>query len=149
MNIDETGSVTVRSPLLINPPIDYTLTQDITTDWVWTLRPRVGLVAGNWMFFGSLGLAVSEINYDVDLRDTRSPPNVATGSFSDTKTGWAGGLGAAWAVNEQLSFTGEWLYLDLGEIEGNVTTPNGFLALESDGDIQANLLRVGMNWRFY
>lgn len=145
LDLGVTDQKTVRSPLA---PVDYSLTQDIETDWLWTVRPRIGYVSDQWMVFASAGFAMSEVDYKVNFTDTRSPPNAAQGSFSDTRTGWAGSIGAAYAVNEQWSFTGEWLYIDLGEIDGTIATQNGFVSLESDGDIQASLLRFGANFRF-
>lgn len=148
MDISESSTATARSPLLIAPPIDYRLNQSVETSWLWTLRPRIGYAADRWMVFASLGLGVTDVQYDVSLSDTRTPANVATGSFDETKTGWAGSLGGAYAINEKWSVTGEWLYADFGQIDGNVSTPNGFVALESDSDIQASLLRIGANYRF-
>lgn len=148
MDINESSSATARSPLLINPPINYQLDQTIETSWLWTVRPRIGYVADTWMAFASVGFAMTDVEYKVHLNDTRVPPNVADGSFDDTKTGWAGSLGGAYAINESWSITGEWLYADFGEAGGDISTPNGFVALDSDSDIQASLLRIGANYRF-
>lgn len=148
MNIGQSNTATIRSPLLINPPVDYTLTQDVETDWMWSIRPRIGYVSGPWMFYATAGLAMSEIKYEVDFRDNRIPANVASEHFSDTKTGWIAGLGLSLAMNERWSVSGEWLYANFGEIDGTVTTPNGFVNLESGAEIDANMARLALNFRF-
>ncbi len=61
MDINESSSATARSPLLINPPINYQLNQTVETSWLWTLRPRIGYASDNWMAFASLGLGVTDV----------------------------------------------------------------------------------------
>lgn len=148
MDINESSTATARSPLLINPPIDYTLNQSVDTSWIWTVRPRIGYVGGAWMAFASVGLAMTNVEYDVELTSNRPAANNASGSFDDTRTGWAGSLGGAYAINSRWSITGEWLYADFGQIDGSVSSANRFVSLESDADIQASLLRIGANFRF-
>ncbi len=60
---------------VINPPgvpVTYSLTQHATTSWMWTLRPRVGVVYGPWLFYGTAGVAMTDVKLTVGLTDNRS-----------------------------------------------------------------------------
>jgi outer membrane immunogenic protein len=147
-DIGQSKTLSFTSGLLINPPITETLSQKISTDWLWTLRPRIGYVSGPWMVYLTGGLAVSKIKYRVSFSDTRIPPDSVSQSFGDTKTGWTAGVGGAMALNPQWSVKAEYLYTDLGNIRGSLATPTGFVNLTSQVDITANIFRAGVDFRF-
>lgn len=139
---------TVNSALLISPPITYTINQHVSTDWLWTLRPRVGYVSGPWLVYATGGLAVSDVKHTFDYADNRSPGGLAHLSKSDTKTGWTAGLGGAYAFSPNWSVKGEWLYVDLGNVHGTASTADGFASFDSEAKVRANLLRVGVDYKF-
>lgn len=143
------SAVTVTPPITPPPPVpNYTLNQKVTSDWVWTLRPRIGYASDAWMIYATAGIASTRITLDTSFADTRIPPNVASSSTSDTKTGWTFGVGGAYAWSPNWSLRGEWLYTDFGSIRDTATTPNGFATLTSEGDFRANLMRVGVDYKF-
>jgi outer membrane immunogenic protein len=147
-DVNQSKANTFTSALAINPPVQETLTQHLTTDWLWTLRTRVGFTGGPWLVYATGGVASSKIKYSVAFSDTRNPRDVAQQSFSDTKTGWVAGLGGAYALAPNWSVKGEYLYTDLGDIRGTLTTPTGFVTLTSQAKVKANILRVGVDYRF-
>lgn len=147
-DVSQSKSNTFTSGLLIAPPLQLTVTQEISTDWLWTLRGRVGYVSGPWMVYGTGGLAASKVQYDIGFSNTRTPPETASQSFSDTKTGWTVGFGGAYALTPNWSMKGEYLYTDLGDIRGTLNTPNGFVNVTSQSEITANIFRVGVDYRF-
>lgn len=148
MDIGQSRSNSIILPSVLNPPITATLSQEVSTDWVWTLRPRIGWASGAYMIYGTAGLAVSNIEVKASYTDNRALGN--TGSFTDddTKTGWAAGLGAAYAFSDNLSVRGEWIYTDFGEVRATWVTPNGYAAFTTESDTRANLLRIGMDYKF-
>jgi outer membrane immunogenic protein len=147
-NIKETRDAAYQSPLLISPPITYTLHQKVHTDWMWTLRPRIGYASGPWLFFGSAGIAVSDLKIETSYHDNLTPPGNASFSDSSTKTGFAGGLGVAYSFSPNWSVKGEWLYTDLGKVSASTATPNNTAVITADGKISANLLRIGVDYKF-
>jgi outer membrane immunogenic protein len=148
LDTKKTNSNTYQSKVLISPPITYTLTNRAKSDWMWTLRPRIGYIYGDWLFFGSAGIAVSDIKITTTYADTFTPPNSASMSNSSTKTGFAGGLGVGYAFNPNWSFKGEWLYTDFGKVSAATATPSGVAVIKSEAKVKANLVRFGVDYRF-
>ena len=146
LDLKNTNQKTLQSPLLINPPVTYSLNQQIKTDWMFTLRPRVGYVFGPWLVFATGGLAWSELKYRADFTDTRSPADTLSASAKSTKTGWAAGLGGAYAFTPQLSLKGEWLHADFGHV-GSATT-NSFATITPSDSVTSNIFRVGFDYKF-
>jgi outer membrane immunogenic protein len=148
LDIKKTNSNTFQSRLLINPPVTYTLENRVKADWVWTLRPRIGYISGNWLFFGSAGLGISDIEIRTTYHDTFNPPGSASMSDSSTKTGFAGGLGVGYAFASGWSAKGEWLYTDFGKVTATTGTSNNAVNITSEGKVKANLIRFGADYRF-
>jgi outer membrane immunogenic protein len=136
---------------VINPPgvpVVYTLHQQASTSWMWTLRPRVGWIAGPWLFYGTAGVATSGVKMSTTLSDNRAASDTASVSDSATKTGWTGGGGVGYALGPHLSVKGEYLYADFGSTSITRTSPNGYVALTSQADVRANVFRFGLDYRF-
>lgn len=148
MDIGQSRSKVYQSPVLISPPITATVRQEASTDWVWTLRPRIGYASGAYMIYGTAGLAASRISVEASFADSRTPSNTGNFSESDSKFGWVAGLGGAYAFDENWSVRGEWLYTDFGKVRNSWVTPNGFAAFTTEADTRANLLRIGVDYKF-
>ncbi|WP_312161765.1 porin family protein [Phenylobacterium sp.] len=148
MDIGQSRSNTYALPSILNPPIAATISQEVSTDWVWTLRPRIGYASGPYMIYGTAGLAVSKVQVKASYADNRTIANNASFSDKDTKTGWAAGLGGAYAVSDNMSARAEWLYTDFGDVRASWVTPNGYAAFTTEGDTRANLLRIGLDYKF-
>jgi outer membrane immunogenic protein len=147
-DLGEDRSKTYRSPLLVNPPIDFTISQKMKTDWIWTLRPRIGYATDAWLFYATAGVAISEVSLTTRYSDTRATPITASNEESDTRTGWTAGLGAAYALGPAVSVRGEWLYTDLGTIKSQTTVGGNYASLSSEADARGNLVRIGLDYTF-
>jgi outer membrane immunogenic protein len=145
LDVNQSQSNTYQSTV---SPATYTINQRAKTNWMWTLRPRVGYVAGPWLFYGTAGLAMSDIKVQLDFADNRNPPNLANTEDSSTRTGWAGGLGVGYAYSPVWSFKGEWLYTDFGSVSTTAASQRGFVTLTSDAKVRANSFRVGVDYHF-
>lgn len=86
-----------------------------TTDvnWISTFRGRVGIAAGQALFYGTAGLAAAGV--------TNSNPTVPAQSISNTHFGWTAGLGIEIAVMDNIRIRGQYLYADLGTQTYNFT----------------------------
>jgi len=144
LDLNTSSTKSAPSALLINPPIVYSLNQQVTTDWMVTLRPRIGYAFDSWLIYGTGGFAWSELKYRADLSDNRGDRGVV--DTSTTKTGWVAGLGAGYALTSQWSLRGEWLYADFGHV-GTATT-NTFASVRPNDSVKANVVRVGADYRF-
>jgi outer membrane immunogenic protein len=98
--------------------------------WFGTVRGRAGLAVGNVLIYGTAGLAYGELTADT----------VGNLSESHTSFGWVAGGGAEIGFTPHWSAKAEWLYLDFADHGYSVTGANNGLA--------ANLLRLGVNYRF-
>ena len=139
---------TFQSALPSTPPVIYSLNQRAKTQWMWSLRPRLGYVAGPWLFYGTGGIATSDIKVKLEFSDNRSPPNFISSDKSKTKTGWIAGAGAGYALSPNLSVKGEWLYADFGSIRTTFTSASGFVSLTSKAKVRTNIARIGVDYRF-
>jgi len=147
-NSFQSTTLTVNPLVAGSAPVTYTANQRAKTNWMWTLRPRIGYVSGPWLFFASAGLAIADIKVSLDFSDNRTPPDTIRNDSSSTKTGWAGGLGAAYAMGPDWSVKGEWLYADFGSISTSATTSSGFATLTSEGKVRTNIFRFGVDYHF-
>lgn len=150
--LKQNRSTTFNSAVTVNPPpptaATFTIGQKVTTDWLWTVRPRIGYASGDWLIYGTGGMAMAPIKLVASYVDNRTPPNSATLSVDNTKTGWVVGGGAAWLFSEHLSVKAEYLLANLGAVRGTATTTDGFATITSQARIKANIVRMGVDFRF-
>jgi outer membrane immunogenic protein len=97
--------------------------------WFGTVRGRAGFAAGNVLLFGTAGLAFGEL---------RGQSGTVTESHDGV--GFAGGLGVEVGFTPRWSAKAEWLYLDF--------TNQNFAVTSTSNGLAANLLRLGLNYRF-
>lgn len=102
-------------------------------DWLGTARVRAGMPMGNFLFFGTAGLALGGVTATVN--------GPGGGDASETHVGWTAGLGVEMALTGNITAKGEWLYYDLGS--KTHTWPGGPIDVGESG----NLIRLGLNWR--
>ena len=127
----------------------YTLTQAVDTDWMATLRARVGVANGAALFYATGGLAVTELKYGVNFTDTFAAASLTGGDRSQTKYGWTAGVGAEWAMGPgRLKL--EYLYADFGNVNSTSTVVSGGLNAPGvhTASLTANIGRIGYNWAF-
>jgi len=43
------------------PPTQYTINQRADTDWMVSIRPRLGFTSGQWLFYGTAGVAFADV----------------------------------------------------------------------------------------
>jgi outer membrane immunogenic protein len=144
--MDIRSASTKPVPGTVNPANLYTISQDVTAGWLATIRPRVGYTYNQYLFYGTIGFAWADLKYNASLTSNTALPPLST-STSTTKTGWAGGIGMAYAWNPHLQFRGEWLYADLGHANAATLNATG-ASIKPDDNVAANLVRVGVDYRF-
>jgi outer membrane immunogenic protein len=101
-----------------------------TNPWFGTVRGRAGVAVNNVLIFGTAGLAYGGLTANT------------AGNLSESHAafGWVAGGGVEVGFTPHWSAKAEWLYLDLADHNFTVTGANNGLA--------ANLLRLGVNYRF-
>lgn len=103
-------------------------------DWLSTVRGRAGIAFDRFMIYGTGGVAFTSLETSV------AGP---LGFFSDSNslTGWTAGAGVEWALTDNLSVKGEYLYVDFSNEPyrlGGVPVP---------GDLDGSYVRIGLNYK--
>jgi outer membrane immunogenic protein len=146
------GSRTVTQRFNSDPGggTSFAIEQTVRTDWLLTVRPRVGVAVSDFFIYGTAGLAETRIKYTERYTDTFNP-GLASDSTSKTKPGWTAGAGCEYAMNDRWSFKGEYLYADFGRVSGS----SGLMIPAGLGDkfdhsvvLHTHLIRVGLNYKF-
>ena len=113
-------SVTTLPPCCFFPAVKTTA--ETRTDWLATLRGRIGMLAApQTLLFVTGGLALGEIKTSVDVAPmgTSSCANnslCAVGNASATRVGWTAGAGIEHAVAGNWTVKVEYLHYDLGSV---------------------------------
>ena len=151
MSLSDSKSTTGIYPCCA--PTNFTVTQKVETSWLFTLRPRVGFVAGPVLIYGTGGLAMTNINYTAVFTDTFATAH-ENGGKEDNLTGWTGGAGAEVKVGHRWSVKGEYLYADFGSVSTTSTNLTAFtpaIAFPTNtfthtADLRAHIYRFGVNF---
>jgi outer membrane immunogenic protein len=132
---------------LVLPPIPFGVATSVSTDWLATLRPRVGVTLNNLLFYGTGGLAIASEKF----RQTAVIGAVTdTTALSTVQVGWTVGGGVELALNPAWSLKAEYLYVDLGTTGAKAGTFNpAVVALSSSKmSLTSNIVRAGFNYHF-
>ncbi len=124
--------------------------QSVATDWLFTLRPRVGVTFDQTLFYLTGGLALTEMKYSGGFSDNLGQSG-ATG-FSRTKAGWTAGVGVEHAFAPNWTAKVEYIYTDFGKQSsagplflGLAPTPS---TIVQDVDLKSSTVRGGVNYHF-
>lgn len=144
--IDIRSSSSKPVPSTVVPGAVYTIDQQVSAGWLATARARFGHAYNNYLVYGTIGFAWADLKYQASLSSNTALPRLE-GDSNTTKTGWAGGVGVAYAFTPDWHLRGEWLYADLGH--ANAATVNGTAAsIRPDDNVAANLVRIGIDYRY-
>ena len=129
------------------PARQFVLTSYARSDGLFTLRPRVGIAANNWLFYATGGLALA--NIEGDLLFTGSGGALQSATIDENKFGYAVGGGAEWGLNDRLSAKVEYLRASFDRVIASQTASNVPTQRFTQSDtMSANLVRFGLNYRF-
>jgi outer membrane immunogenic protein len=134
----------------------YALTERASTNWLITLRGRIGYTVTPYlMLYGTGGLALTDFRFASGYSDNAISPGLYTGGTgfgarSEVKAGWVAGGGGEWLLDGPWSIKAEYLYLDFGSMSVAVPTSNTAAFTQTmlvDADLSAQVARVGINYR--
>jgi outer membrane immunogenic protein len=120
-------------------------------DWLGTARARAGFAAGQALFYATGGLAVGQVKsqYIFDLFSQNGTPHHLVSSSSSTRAGWTVGGGGEFALSRNWSFKAEYLYVDLGKTDVDISNhPAEFGRATLHFDNKLHIVRGGLNYRF-
>lgn len=110
--------------------------------WFGTTRGRLGFALGdgNWLLYGTGGVAYGDVNSSLTLT---TPVGIATVANSTTRVGWTAGGGVEYMFSPRWSFKAEYLFMDLGT--ETFALP---FAVNQHIRFEDNIARVGINYHF-
>jgi outer membrane immunogenic protein len=137
-----------RTVLGLDP---YHFADSIETNWLLTVRPRMGLAVESLLLYVTGGLAVANQKFAQTL--TFNSPSllldVNAGAVSKAQAGWTAGGGLEYMVRGNWSFKVEYLYLHLGQVgfdTFNTLVPT--VTGDHDEKLNVNIVRAGINYKF-
>ena len=136
-------------------PTAFVVSSTAKTDWLMTLRPRVGFTSNNWLLYVTGGLAVGQVKGDFNFTDTFAAATESA-SISKTKVGWALGAGVEYGMAGPWSLKLEYLHVDLGSVSGTSTNLAAFTpainfptnVYTHSVKVSDDIVRVGLNYKF-
>jgi outer membrane immunogenic protein len=126
---------------------------NVSTDWLVTVRPRIGYALDRTLFYVTGGLAFAHLGIAQDFSDL-APGIVEVGheqsSASAVKTGWTVGGGAEYAITQAWIVNAEYLYANLGSVKtaGTVTANSTTATLPFTLKTELHEARFGIAYKF-
>ena len=126
------------------------------TDWLGTIRGRLGFLWSNVLIYGTGGAAWGSVKTTLTANcsslgcGTSTVPSVTSSNFTDTKMGWVAGLGAEAMLGSHWSTRLEWLHYDLGTVNDSFTSSPavGPYTVSWSRTLQFDVVRLGANYQF-
>ncbi len=126
----------------------YTFTSSFESNWLITVRPRLGYAFDRLLVYVTGGLAIADQKFSQNITQL----NIAyteIGSVSKTTAGWTAGVGAEYALDNRWSVKAEYLYVDPGSVSFSAS---GDIAPDYNSvhsaHLKASVVRAGLNYRF-
>jgi outer membrane immunogenic protein len=151
------GSATSGAVYPCCAPTAFTINSSVSSDWLATIRGRIGILATpNLLLYATGGAAIAEVKANFVFTDTFATA-LETGAIRDTRLGWTVGAGGEYAFGNGWSVKAEYLYVDLGRSTVTSTNLTAFgppvipfptNVFTHSANITANIGRVGVNYKF-
>jgi outer membrane immunogenic protein len=138
----------------------YLLTEQASTDWMVTVRPRIGLGVSRGLLYATGGLAIARFDFDQFFSEPPFTPTPEAASISENELGWTAGGGIEYSFNKNWSIKTEYLFarFDVDDATGVLANANGSSPLpglvdsaafiNSLSDLDIHTLRAGINYKF-
>jgi len=129
----------------------FTLGQSLTTNYLATIRPRVGIAADRNLAYLTAGVAFTRVSYLESYSDGAVPAGSGSAAASKSLVGWVAGAGWEYAFDNHWIFRAEYLYASFPTVNalGAITDAGGGAnTLHGSSDLVTQLLRAGVNFKF-
>jgi outer membrane immunogenic protein len=130
----------------------FTLSQTLTTNYLATLRPRLGVAADRNLFYITGGVAFTKASYTQAYLDAAVPTGTGAATASKSLVGWTAGAGWEYAWNQNWTFRLEYLFTGFpGSINGTgliTDGAGGSNPLQGSANLVIQTARAGVNFKF-
>ncbi len=87
----------------------FTISQSLTTNYLATVRPRIGIGADRNLAYITGGVAFTQVSYAETYSDGAAPPGVGSAAASRNLVGWTAGAGWEYALADHWTVKAEYL----------------------------------------
>jgi outer membrane immunogenic protein len=129
----------------------FTAAQSLRTDFLATVRPRIGIAADRNLAYVTGGVAFSHAGYTQTYADGAAPAGAGTATGSKSLVGWTVGAGWEHAWTDHWTFKLEYLFASFPttSASGAITdAAGGANPLHGSADLVVQSLRAGVNYKF-
>ena len=129
----------------------FTISQSLTTDFLATVRPRIGIAADRNLVYITGGAAFTRVSYAESYVDGAAPSGAGTATASRYLAGWTAGAGWEYAFAANRTVRAEYLYAAFPKTSalGAITDAGGGTnTLHGSSDLAIQLVRASVNFKF-
>jgi outer membrane immunogenic protein len=126
----------------------FAVGQSLTTNYLATVRPRIGIAADRNFAYLTGGVAFTAATYTETYSDAAG--GIGSASASKFLTGWTAGAGWEYAWSDHWTLRFEYLFASFPttSASGLITGPGGSNPLFGSADLVIQTLRGGVNFKF-
>ena len=128
----------------------FAVAQSLTTNFLATVRPRIGIAADRNLAYITGGAAFTSVSYTTSYVDANTPPGTGTASASRALVGWTAGAGWEYAWADHWTVRAEYLLASFPTTNalGTIAGAGGTNTLHGSTDLVIQLVRAGVNFKF-
>ena len=128
----------------------FAISQSLTTNYLATVRPRIGIAADRNLAYITSGAAFTSISYTEGYVDANAPPGTGGATASRSLVGWTAGAGWEYALADHWTVRAEYLYASFPTTSalGAITGAGGANTLHGSSDLTIQIVRAGVNLKF-
>jgi outer membrane immunogenic protein len=130
----------------------FTVSQMLTTNYLATLRPRLGVTADRNLFYITGGAAFTKASYTQGYVDAATPVGTGAATGSKTFVGWTVGAGWEYAWSDHWTLRFEYLFTSFpGSVNGTgliTDAAGGSNPLQGSANLVIQTARAGVNFKF-
>jgi outer membrane immunogenic protein len=147
-----TSSFSNNTNTLSDGVTPFTISQSLTTNFLTTVRPRIGIAADRNLGYITGGVAFTRVSYTENYVDGAAPPGAGTATASKYLAGWTAGAGWEYAFADRWTVRAEYLYAGFptktSAIGAITDAGGGTNPLRGSSDVTIQVLRAGVNLKF-
>jgi outer membrane immunogenic protein len=136
----------------------FTISQSLSTNWLGTIRPRIGVAADRNLAYITGGVAFTRVSYTESYVDSLTgsstsitAPGAGIATASKSLVGWVAGGGWEYAFADHWTGRAEYLYASFPSTSafGVITdAAGGINTFHGSTDLVVQIIRAGLNYKF-
>jgi outer membrane immunogenic protein len=130
----------------------FTVGQSLTTNYLATVRPRLGVAADHNLFYITGGVAFTKASYSQTYVDAAVPSGTGLATGSKSLVGWTVGAGWEYAWTDNWTFRLEYLFTSFPGTTNGIgaitDAAGGTNPLQGSTNLVIQTARAGVNFKF-